>query len=225
MLRIKREFTKEIMDDFSIQDERIDLALSELNVVNKFLGGNSATHFGVKLLSGNNHSNHKLSILDVGAGSSEVLQNKINDECDVYSLDLNFRVCEFLKEKSIDANVLFANALRLPFKEKSVDIVHLSLFLHHFTDPEIISILKMSLKISKAGIVINDLRRSWFAYIGILLLTKLFSKSEMVKNDGPLSVKRGFIKNDLKNILKQLGIVRFKVYRRWAFRWLVVIYV
>lgn len=222
---MKREFTKEIMDDFSIRDKRIDLALSELNAVNKFLGGNSTTHLGVKLLSSNNHSNHKLSILDVGAGSSEVLQNKFNDGVDVYSLDLNFRVCEYLKEKSINTNVLYANALRLPFKEKSIDIVHLSLFLHHFTEPEIISILKMSLKICKAGIVINDLRRSWFAYIGILLLTKIFSKSEMVKNDGPLSVKRGFVKTDLKNILKQLGIVRFKINRRWAFRWLVIIYV
>lgn len=221
---MEREYTKEIMDDFSIQDARIDLALSELNVINKYLGGNSATHFGVKLLSSNNHSNHKLSILDIGAGSSDVLQNKVENEVEIYSLDLNFRVCKFLKEKSIDTNVILGTALNLPFKENSVDIVHLSLFLHHFTESEIISILKMSLKICKTGIVINDLRRSWLAYIGILLLTKLFSKSEMVKNDGPLSVKRGFIKTDLKNILKQLEIVRFKVYRRWAFRWLVVIY-
>lgn len=222
---MKREFTKEIMDDFSIQDERIDLALSELNLINKFLGGNAATRFAVKLLSSKTDSSYKSSILDVGAGSSEVLRNKIKDEVEVYSLDLNFRVCEYLKEKSNDSNVLYANALCLPFKEKSVDIVHLSLFLHHFTEAEIVSILKMSLKICRAGIVINDLRRSWFAYIGILLLTKIFSKSEMVKNDGPLSVKRGFIKTDLKNILQQSGTVRFKVYRRWAFRWLVVIYV
>lgn len=222
---MKREFTKEIMDDFSIQDERIDLALSELNVINNYLGGNSTTRFGIKLLSSKNHSNHKLSILDIGAGSSEVLQNKINNVGDVYSLDLNLRVCEYLKEKSLDTNVIYGNALNLPFKEKSVDIVHLSLFLHHFTESEVVSILKMSLKICKAGIVINDLRRSWLAFIGILLLTKIFSKSEMVKNDGPLSVKRGFIKTDLKNILKQLGIIRFKIYRRWAFRWLVVIYV
>ncbi|MBK7380260.1 MAG: methyltransferase domain-containing protein [Ignavibacteriales bacterium] len=222
---MKREFTKEIMDDFSIRDERIDFALAELNLINKFLGGNSTTGFGVKLLSNNNHSNHKLSILDVGAGSSEVLQNKINHDADVYSLDLNFRVCEYLKEKSIDSNVLYGNALHFPFKEKSIDIVHLSLFLHHFTEPEINSILTMSIKICKAGIVINDLRRSWFAYFGISLLTKLFSKSEMVKNDGPLSVKRGFTKNELLNILSRSGITNYKIYRTWAFRWLVVIYV
>lgn len=220
---MEREYTKEIMDDFSIQDARIDLALSELNVINKYLGGNSATHFGVKLLSSNNHSNHKLSILDIGAGSSDVLQNKVENEVEIYSLDLNFRVCKFLKEKSIDTNVILGTALNLPFKENSVDIVHLSLFLHHFTESEIISILKMSLKICKAGIVINDLRRSWLAYIGILLLTKLFSKSKMVKNDGPLSVKRGFTMQEILKLLADVGVTNYVIKKKWAFRWMVVI--
>jgi len=225
MLRMKRKFTKEIMDDLSIRDERIDLALSELNFINRYLGGNSTSRFGVKLLANDNHLNHKISILDLGAGSSKVLQNKISDVVDVYSFDLNFRVCEYLKEKEVKSKVVYGNALQLPLKEKSIDIVHLSLFLHHFTESEIISILKTSLKICRAGIIVNDLRRSWFAYFGILLLTKLFSKSKMIKNDGPLSVKRGFIKKDWQNILNQLEVTQIKIYRKWAFRWMVVIYV
>jgi hypothetical protein len=48
---MKRELTAEVMDDFSIRDDRIDLALSELDIINKFLGGNSTTRFGIKVLS------------------------------------------------------------------------------------------------------------------------------------------------------------------------------
>lgn len=210
------------MDDFSISDDRIDLVLYELDIINKFLGGNSTTRFGIKVLSDKINSIYNLTVLDVGAGSSDVLHNK--NGVDVYSIDLNLRVCEYLKGKSITAKVVYGDALHLPFKEKSFDIVHLSLFLHHFSVLEIAAILKVSLKICRVGIVINDLRRSWIAYSGIILLTKLFSKSEMVKNDGPLSVKKGFIKTDWKNIFKQLEIVNFSVYRKWAFRWLVVIY-
>jgi hypothetical protein len=51
-----------------------------------------------------------------------------------------------------------------------------------------------------------------------------FSKSEMVKNDGPLSVKRAFVKKELLEMLNDLGIKRFLIKRKWAFRWLVIIY-
>ena len=81
------------------------------------------------------------------------------------------------------------------------------------------------LNISKSGIIINDLRRSVFALFGIKIIATLFSKSEMFKNDGPLSVRRGFVKTDWLEILKDLGINKYKLKRKWAFRWMLVIYV
>ena len=71
--------------------------------------------------------------------------------------------------------------------------------------------------------IINDLRRSVWALIGIKTLIYLFSKSTMVKNDAPLSVKRGFIKSELINLLEELKITNYKIKRKWAFRWLIVI--
>ena len=61
-------------------------------------------------------------------------------------------------------------------------------------EDEIKKIIKSSLSIAEKGMIINDLRRSVWALIGIKTLIYLFSKSTMVKNDAPLSVKRGFIK-------------------------------
>jgi hypothetical protein len=46
----------------------------------------------------------------------------------------------------------------------------------------------------------------------------------MVKNDGPVSVKRGFIKSELRSILSKIKIEKYVIKRRWAFRWLVIIY-
>lgn len=46
----------------------------------------------------------------------------------------------------------------------------------------------------------------------------------MVKNDGPLSVKRAFVKGELLMILNELEIGYFLIKRKWAFRWLVIIY-
>ena len=115
-----------------------------------------------------------------------------------------------------------ANVLNIPFKQKQFDIIHLSLFLHHFKEEEIKEILCGLSQIAKHGIIINDLRRSVFAYIGIKFLTALFSKNEFVKNDGPLSVKKGFIKPELiYKILEELKL-NYELKYKWAFRWLVI---
>jgi 2-polyprenyl-3-methyl-5-hydroxy-6-metoxy-1,4-benzoquinol methylase len=222
---LKRSYTPEMMDDFSIQDERIDLALSELRVTNKLLGGISTTEEGLSLLL-NGKKSDNISILDVGAGASDILQhlNKNLLPIKIISIDLNKRACKYLKRTSV-AEVICADSTCVPVKEEKFDIVHASLFLHHFNEEEIKKMLSGFLKISKYGIIINDLRRSVFALLGIKIISALFSKSEMFKNDGPLSVRRGFVKTDWLKILNGLGIKKYRLKRKWAFRWMLVIYV
>ena len=114
--------------------------------------------------------------------------------------------------------------MNIPVKEKKFDIVHASLFFHHFNEKEIKNMISDFLKISKMGIIINDLRRSVFALAGIKIISTLFSKSEMFKNDGPLSVRRGFVKTDWLKILDSLEIKKYRLKRKWAFRWMLIIY-
>ena len=218
----RRSYKSEIMDDFSITDQRIDTALRELKVINKYLGGNSVSRYGINLLNiGNTHT----AILDVGAGASDVLLSLNNKQncLNIFSIDINPRACFYSALIAPEIKTVCGDVRYLPFKQP-VDIVHASLFFHHFHEDEIIKILSSLLKLSTRGIVINDLRRSLFAWIGISFLTSLFSKSDMVKNDGPLSVRRGFIKKDLINILDAVSPKKYIIRRMWAFRWMVVIY-
>ena len=219
---LKRSYTKEIMDDFSIKDKRIDKALNELKVINKFLGGNNVSKTGINKLMYCYDENFR--ILDLGGGGSDNLYYLKNSSAKIYDVDLNMRACEFVKKNKLVLNVICANALKLPLKYKQINITHVSLFFHHFTQKEIINILNSLKQISTNGIVINDLRRTVFALLGIKLLTFIFSKSDMVKNDAPLSVKRGFLKSELKNILNKCSFHKYEIHRKWAFRWLVIIY-
>ena len=75
----------------------------------------------------------------------------------------------------------------------------------------------------QASIVISDLHRHWLAYWSIRLLTALFSRSAAVGHDGPLSVRKGFRKSDLEDILAAANIRQAWIRWRWAFRWVVVI--
>ncbi|HEY6906307.1 MAG TPA: methyltransferase domain-containing protein [Ignavibacteriaceae bacterium] len=220
---IKRSYKKELMDDFSINDGRIGTALNELGTINKYLGGNSVTKKGIDYFLSD--PDNGLDILDIGGGGSDILYNlcrKIKG-LNFYSLDLNKFSCHYQKTNNGNNKIICADALKLPLREKSFDLVHTSLFLHHFTEEEIIQMLSCFILLSKRGVVINDLRRNILAFIGIKLLTFLFSKSEFVKYDGPLSVKRAFIKTDLKQILHKAGIKTYQLRRMWAFRFLLII--
>ncbi len=217
---MKRSYKAEIMDDFSIQDERIDIALRELKTINKFLGGISTTKSALKYFV--DSEKKEIKVFDIGSGSSDNLtaSNNKSLRLQIISVDKNLRV---LKSSDNTSEKINSDAFDLPFKDNSCDIVHLALFLHHFKEYEIQKLLMEFLRIAKRGIIINDLQRSYLALIGIKLLTILFSKSEMVKNDAPLSVKRGFSKSELLKILSDAGIKNFIIRWKWAFRWMVVI--
>lgn len=217
---LKRDYTPEIMDDTGIHDYNIIRALTELKYINKYLGGNSVTKDGIKILAANNKQ--KFSVLDAGGGASDVLLS-LDINAEINSLDLNYAISLFVKKNSPFVNAINGDALNLPFKPLSFDIVHLSLFLHHFNEEKIIMLLKNFLLLCRVGIVINDLRRSGLAYAGIKIITMLFSKSAMVKNDAPLSVKRAFRKKELIELLTASGINNYIIKRKWAFRWLIVI--
>lgn len=214
------------MDDYSIQDSRLTDALKELTVINTFLGGNAVSRKGIAALLERIPEHGPVSLLDVGSGGSDLSHSLPADRrtIAITSLDINFGACQYSKVTYPGLAVVNGSVLDLPFKERSFDIVHASLFLHHFTETELQTIIVSLYRVSRYGVVINDLRRSLFAYIGIVLLTQLFSRSTMVKNDGPISVRRGFVRKELKQLCSQLSTATCSIRRMWAFRWCVTIF-
>lgn len=217
---MKRYYEPELMDDFSIHDKRIDDALKELKVINKYLGGVSTTASALKYFTSDKLN--ELKIIDVGSGSSDNLIAAKNSypNLQILSVDKSFSVLNYSESSLHKIN---SDAFHLPFKDESCDIVHIALFLHHFNEDQIQKLLKEFLRICKKGIIINDLHRSLLALAGIKLLTVLFSKSTLVKNDAPISVKRSFNKSEIINLLRKSGISNYIVKYKWAFRWMVVI--
>lgn len=223
---MKRLNVPEMMDDFSINDERIDAALGELKIINKFLGGSRVTRMGLKKIIPAYSSNEKLKILDAGSGASDVLSSNksLLNNADIFLIDLNMRICHYLKEQNRNTNIVYGDVCSLPFKEAAFHILHFSLFLHHFSEEEITNLIEQAKEKKVSAIIINDLRRSVFALIGIKILITLFSRNELVKNDAPISVRRGFVKSELKNILQRTNAKNYFIKRMWAFRWLVIIH-
>ena len=135
-------------------------------------------------------------------------------------IDANKTTISFAKQQSKEfdqISFLHQDIFSESFRNLKYDIVLSTLFLHHFDDKKIISLLKFLLKNVKIGIVINDLNRNKIAYY----LFKLISfplKNQMVKNDGLISILRGFKKEDLKYYSKEIGH-QHTVNWKWAFRY------
>lgn len=227
----KRSEEKELMDDLECSGEELAQTLRELKTINHWLGGNHVTTNGLKKIT-TLFPQETYQIADIGCGGGDMI--RIMDQwaksekkaVDFIGIDANPNIIELAKVRLKDVtNVQWRvqNVFASEFPKEKVDIITCTLFTHHFTDAELISLIRAFREKASLGLVINDLHRHWFAFHSIRILTKLFSKSPMVQNDASLSVMRSFRKSDLERILKASGIKNYQISWFWAFRWQVLV--
>ncbi len=222
----KRSYKKEILDLDTTPFKDIKRTMEELNFINTYLGGHANTLKGFKkLLQGRK----EISICEIGCGGGDNL-NAINNLCKKENIkakfagiDINQNCIEFAKHKNPGMEFIFSDYKQIHFGKNKPDVIFSSLFCHHFTDEELIEMMQWMQTNSGIGFLINDLHRHPIAYYFIKLATKLFSGSYLVKNDGPLSVLRGFKKKEWQSILNKAGIINFTIQWKWAFRHLIIV--
>jgi 2-polyprenyl-3-methyl-5-hydroxy-6-metoxy-1,4-benzoquinol methylase len=218
----KRSYKKELLDQNDIPFEDIKQNLKELNTINTLLGGHNITLAGIKKLLPT--AKQEIHIVEIGCGGGDnlaFLKKKLKGNFKFTGVDLKDTCFEFAKETYSDIHFIQSDYRQVNFDNKP-DIIFSSLFCHHFTDEQLLEQFQWMQANSNIGFVINDLQRHWLAYRSIQFLTKIFSKSYLVKNDAPLSVARGFHQEELANLLSQANIHHFDVMWKWAFRYLVV---
>ena len=93
------------------------------------------------------------------------------------------------------------DALALPFADHSVDIVTCSQVLHHFADPEAILLLRELDRVARRLVVVADLRRSWGAVVGIWASSFALGFHPVSRQDGVLSVLRGYRRGELSALV------------------------
>lgn len=227
-----RSENPEIMDDLHCRGEVVNQTLRELDVINRWLGGSEVTLYGVRQLLGKQLPGKTIRIADLGCGGGDILRQvslwakRRNLRARLVGIDANPHIIAFASDHSLEfPDISFEplNIFSLEFRTRKFDIVLATLFIHHFTDSELIDIFSTLKAQAEIGIVVNDIHRHWFAYQSILLLTRFFSKSAMVKYDAPLSVLRAFRRSELEKILAAAGITYFKLRWKWAFRWQLII--
>jgi 2-polyprenyl-3-methyl-5-hydroxy-6-metoxy-1,4-benzoquinol methylase len=226
MLLRSRSTEKEYLDAPNIPTLDLFKNLEELDVINRYLGGYGASLRGLADLL--NTKTPIKTIVDIGFGGGDSIKQLAGfasqKKMSLFFFGVDLKMdCIRYAEKNLSAvhnKELICDDYRNISLEllQKIDVVHCSLFLHHLTDEEIVELFKFC-KTNNCTILINDLHRHWLAYLSIKIITSLFSKSYLVKNDAPLSVKRGFKKHELQSLLKKAGFIHFSITWTWAFRY------
>ena len=227
----KRSLDVEIMDDLNCEGEVLHQTLRELEVINKWLGGNRITLDAVNKLLRAQSGKRTITIADLGCGGGDMLRlidlwaRKKNLHVNLIGIDANPNIVAFARRNLKDYPHIQFETLNIfseEFRQRKYDIVIGTLFYHHFSHEQLSQFFRTLKQQVSIGFVINDIHRHWFAYYSIKTLTHLFSKSSMVKFDAPLSVMRAFTKHELIKILNESMAKNFTIHWRWAFRWQVV---
>lgn len=227
----QRSAMTELIDEPGIPFADWAVCLRELNTINTWLGGHAITLQGVqKLLY---HSSTPVRIAEIGCGGGDNLLaihrwNSRGTYGITYTgIDLNKACIEFAEQQcaSLPGKIFINSDYRLVKFESNEkpSIIFNSLFCHHFSNEQLVEMLIWMKNNATIGFFINDLQRHPLAYYSIKWLTALFARSYLVKHDAPVSVIRGFSRQEWRQLLKQAGIINYTIQWKWAFRYLITV--
>lgn len=220
----------------SLKLERIDTGdytpqeyqrfLREIRFINRVLGDRRALKQTL-LRDIEREDLRRFSVLDVGAGSGELLRaiadfaRRQNRTARLCGLELNAGAADAILEESknfAEIKSVQANALRLPFADQTFDYAISSLFTHHLTDENIIRTLTEMKRVARRKIFVIDLHRHKAAYRLYKIFCRVFGISPLVREDGSLSILRSFKPDELRILAERANLENVSVKRYFPFR-------
>ncbi|HEY0426281.1 MAG TPA: methyltransferase domain-containing protein [Pyrinomonadaceae bacterium] len=222
----KRSYQLERIDTGDYTPEEYERFLREIRFINRVLGDDLALK--KTLLKEIERENlQPFSILDVGAGSGELLRTiavfgrKTKRKARLFGLDLNELSVKSVLEESRkfgEINSIRGDALSLPFADKAFDYAICSLFTHHFTDENVVKIFLELNRVARRGVFVIDLHRHRVAYALYKIFCAAFRISRLVREDGLLSILRSFKPDELKLLAEAANLKNVSVERHFPFR-------
>jgi ubiquinone/menaquinone biosynthesis C-methylase UbiE len=210
----QRSYELENLDKGTYTPAEYDGCIAELQRVNQWLGDAKALR-GSLLKEIERLGLRSFSVLDVGAGSGELLRvaaswaRETNRTARLIGLELNERSAHAILEASAgfpEISSVRASGLRLPFPDASIDYVMSSLTLHHFDDQGAVNLVGEMGRVARRGVFVIDLHRNPMAYFFFTTLGRLFLHNRLIREDGALSILRSFIPEELETLGRQAGL-------------------
>lgn len=190
----------ELLDDDLGTKEEIESSLADLRRINRWFGGiGTSQHLLSRVFD--KVSQNALSILEVGGATGDTPSDLIR-KFRTQGKTLDYTIAD---RRSAHLNGRFrsvvGDAIALPFRDHSFDIVSCALLVHHFAPEEVVQFVQDSLRVARHAVVINDLRRSpihlALTYAGMPLF-----RSRLTRHDTVASVRRAYMPAEIHQLLQ-----------------------
>src|SRR5215468_361231 len=211
---------REILDDPGIDPAVRVRSMDDIVRSNRWLGGMRAALVEIRAALAGLPSG--ATLLDVGTGLGDIPHRAAQDR-ERTGKSLTTIAVDGARTLLAAAGVrgsqaVCADALALPFRDDSIDVVSCSQLLHHFDNDDAVRVLGEMNRVARHAVVVSDLRRSWLAVAGFWLVSFPLRFSAVTRHDGSLSVLRGFTSRELEALVMRATGVPPIIHRRFGFR-------
>ena len=213
---MKRVVIPELLDTDSGTPAEIVASLSDLRRINRWFGGIAATERMVGRVARALNSS-SLSLLEVAAGSgyvSEIARQRLGNRGLRLRVTLLDRAASHLSNGN---RAVVGNALALPFRDASFDLLGCNLFAHHLSPQELLQFVDDALRVCRIAVLIDDIVRHplhlALVYAGLPLY-----RSRMTRHDAPASVRQAYTPDEMRTLLARTKAARVEIHRHYLFR-------
>ena len=192
----------EYLDDPNVDPRVVRRSIADVATSNRFFGG---THAVLAELEPLLRKHDALTLLDVGSGAGDITASaqeraaRRNVRVSSFAIDSAEALAPVSKRRGNVA--LCGDARKLPFPDRSMDVVVCSQVLHHFANDEATKVILEMNRVARELVIVSDIRRSWFAAAGIWLASFPLRFHPVSRHDGVVSVMRGFTTSELRELV------------------------
>jgi ubiquinone/menaquinone biosynthesis C-methylase UbiE len=214
---MRRVVMPELLDTDAGTPAEIEQSLRDIGRVNRWFGGTSTTVRLVEQVA-EGSGRHELSLLDVGAGPGDVplgVSGRMQHRGRRIEVTLLDRAASHLPRNGV--RCVAGNALALPFRDGSFDLVACALLAHHLEAEEIVTFVNQALRVCRVAVLINDLRRDPLHLALVYAGFPLF-RSHMAWHDGIVSVRRAYTLGEMMAMLRKTNAAAVEIEEHYLYR-------
>ena len=182
-------------------------SLGDIRRINTYLGGAKPVCDAVWNLLGDAAT---ATVLDIGTGNADIplrLSKQAKSrgvDLKIIGLDINARHLQIAREDTLEhdeISLLGADAFQLPLRDKSVDVIISTLFLHHFRAPEIRALLREFSRVARVGWTMHDQVRDALPLWFFRLARPILATSYLTRYDAVASIYRAYTPGEMRAIV------------------------
>ena len=215
-LNMDRVVRPEMIDTGEGSPAEIAGSLRDMQFLNRAFGGEATTLRMIRKIAGRS-AQGDLSLLEIGAGFGKVplaARKALAPSGIRLNVTLLDRVHLHLNHEE---RCVVGDALALPFRDASFDVVSCCLFAHHLEPRELLDYSNEALRVARIAVLINDLVRHPL-HFALAYAARPMYRSRLTRHDAPVSVRRAYTRNEMHEILAGSAAAKVEVEQRYLYR-------